>query len=536
MLRKALAAMLIEQLLFCNLSFGHPMFLIKPVSPSAQAENALGKSEPHKDKPTRSLKSPTAHTNETLFFLPKDLLQLDITVVVYVNSNKFVHDPTVLVPEYVPPTTSDKKKKKKAKQTDGAGSDSDDNGDDQSDLTSDLSVHVTARPPISFGLNGQVAGAARTTVVQDALEKLKKQLKDTQNQLEETKQSLEDAKTKLETDERYIRNVDNRPFPAELKLTDAKPASEKTGIDWSNVDFVAVIPDKIAVTLKPVPDPKLCFKVELGDLQGLVSDTKNAQISKSTNNVLNGIQSEFADQTAQIIADIGVTGTDVASFAGKVAAGSSGKFLSLELPLGDTDKQKQYVPPPLFRQAFELKVTRIVDLPKTVDDSINHKPEPIPIDLGRIKNAVVLGLKRKGFSGDRTISFPTLNLEVNNRLIDVSSSDLICDQGYEGIVFREPLLTHLILRADNNYIFAPVVADEWLTIAQTGSFSSLEIRKYGLSDAKRDITLSECGGAQLINGTGDSPIKELSGAIRQIGDALNGISTPAKTGSSAKSK
>jgi hypothetical protein len=304
-----------------------------------------------------------------------------------------------------------------------------------------------------------------------------------------------------------------RTFPS-LKIngTDVNAAED----DYVKVacPFIVVIPDNAKIQIKSVPDEDLVFKVVLGDLHGLVSDINKASLTKDSSGIVTGIDTEFHDRTADIIADIGVTAADGAAFAAKFA------------PLAAGPGVQAPPPAPNFVKAATIKVTKIVDL--------NSEGLTTPVDITDVREAVVNCLKRMGYSPEDfqappdqqfNLSMPQLTLQYDRPLLQTKSSDILYEQGFEGLVIREPQKTEIKLMAANNFL-SPKCIDQREMIAQTGSLSAIKIQKRSFSKTGRTVTLSDFGGVTTLSATSTSPIKEITGALRQIGDSLNGISVP----------
>ena len=285
---------------------------------------------------------------------------------------------------------------------------------------------------------------------------------------------------------------------------------EKTpGEDYTKpgCDFIVVVPQNAKIQIRSIPDRNLLFKVVLGNLHGLVTDINKANLSTDTSMTVTGLDTEFHDRTADIIADIGVTAADGAAFAAKFAPLAAGL-------------QKRT---PYLKKAAVVKVTKVIDI-QAADPKIGTD-----VPINDVKEAVENCLRRMGYGdGEKSISFPSLRITYDRSIVESGSNDLINPAGYEGLVVRDPEMTKITLEASNNFLAPSCVGIQREMIAQTGNFTAIRIRKRAFNKTGRKLSLSQYGGVTELDATSTSPIKELTGALRQIGDSLNGISVPAK--------
>ncbi len=263
---------------------------------------------------------------------------------------------------------------------------------------------------------------------------------------------------------------------------------------------VVTIPVPLAVKFVQVPDTNLGFRADLGAMKGLVSDVNKSQITKNSDGTISGVDAEIVDRTLDIFEDFSVASINV----GKKVM-SMGLFA---VPLFRTDDT------PVYTQVGTIKIRKLVDIGGPVqpkEDRFQYPIDDAP-DVEVVQNTLA-GL---GFTGV-TFAMPRLAWSLDRKLnSEVKSGDLIDKAGYQGIVVREPETVDVSIAADGNFMNSARVYHGRQILAQTGGFAGVRIGKRTFSKAAQQITLSPQGAVLTVNKTTNSPLKNISGAVRNI--------------------
>ena len=461
-MRRLIALVSLTLFIFTSEScYAKPIFLIQSTSKTAEPVA----SQKLKRKPTEFLKDAKANNNSAVFYLPKTVAEIELTYVIYVRNETLESLGPALLPTFEPPK-SEEKEKEKEKEKD----------------TNVLASGASSRRPASSG----EAFAPRSSNEESSLT-AKVPTVDVQ---ESTSQSNVEHKSNGEKIVRYPKAQEK--FEVE-KVPETCPV-------------VVTLPVPVTVKFFQLPDTDLGFRAELGAMKGLVSDVNKAQITKTANGIISGVDAEVADRTLDIFEDFSVTAINV----GKKIM-STGLF---RVPLRGLEADLSY------KQIGVVKIRKVVEIGNSNADAEENSFK-YTISDKKDEEVLINTLKALGFK-KTTFAMPRLHWSLNKKLnLGTKSEELISEAGYQGIVVREPDVIDVAIDAEANFLNPKTVYQGRQILAQSGGFAGVRIGKRTFSKAAQQITLSEQGAILTVNKTTTSPLKAISGALRNISAAAS---------------
>ena len=299
--------------------------------------------------------------------------------------------------------------------------------------------------------------------------------------------------------------------------------------DDNNSHVFHITVDKpVTVKLVSVPDMRLGFLADYNDLRGLVTDCGNQQLTLSSTGVLGGMNTEYVDETESHYRR---ALERPAVKVGK-AVGSFGLFA------GNAAQAQQAAP-------LEFTVHRLVDISTTNVQNSGTLPPVSPlssimpvymqtgqfVSLGEFAQDVQAFINASNLNqpdasdpmlwhADRNhvVATPALFLCIDRTVVSRSSLDLIGTDWYQGIVVRQPSPVRMQLLATNNP--TACLYDSQTLLAQTGSFTLIDMRRHVLNDVLTETSLDDSGNLKTINETSKSTLKAIVDIIKTITDAL----------------
>lgn len=464
-------------------------FLIRPYTAVSSIEKSMIKKSHAKD----FMQSNQGYNGKTIYALPKTLAKISITYAIYKKSNTYVAGQPYIVP-YEEPTDS------KKEPADGG-----DNSKVEREV-SDLKTEITALKSQIDKLNSasQASAPADTTTKLKMVGKpgavFRRQHK-LQVQPGAPGAALPPAKAPPPPP------PPPPPAPVALQLVPDNYDTAHYLDAITHDDVIVNIPVPISVDYLNVPDRDLQFLVNTGNFHGLVTDVPKAEITKNPMGTIAGVNIEMYDRTASIAEDIGVTALNVTKAIGMASA-------SLK-------------PKPLYELVGTIKVQKIVDFDA---DKVMHNGDKwyYEISTTEEKRALYAMLAELATNQIVHYSMPKLFWSLDTPIVKTSSSQLISGEGYRGIIAREPSCAKVQIVTDNNLFGRDVLYGGESVIAQTGGFSAQAIKRRHFSHVSYNYMLSDYGGLTTLGQTSTSPIKEISGALRNISEALPGAIPSAK--------
>lgn len=320
---------------------------------------------------------------------------------------------------------------------------------------------------------------------------------------------------------------------------------------------VLVVQSPVKLKLEAIPDPNLAFIADYRNLQGLVTDAKTDDLTLTDNGCLKGLNVEYDDQLAPIVAETVAgaikIGKAIATFA-KAVPPNALVFKKLDKPitveatidLDDAMTQAEITAASAQLHTgtdlsgVDIKALLPNDYMETAGASMSHivprnyKPT-IQYSLKSIDSAAKNSAMANGFV-DPTI--PNLQLYLNQTPLTSKPGDadnllkgtgLQSDKrGYQVLLARAPEMVEFVVTSDvqidadslgyNNNPYCDL--DEVSQFAQTGGFNAFEIRRHLLTNAAYKFSCNTAGALTESSSTRTSTLKTLADAFKTITDAL----------------
>lgn len=269
------------------------------------------------------------------------------------------------------------------------------------------------------------------------------------------------------------------------------------------------------VSLISAPDPDLSFLVDYTHMRGLLTDIKSSDLTVSDAGCLTGMNAEFKDETATIVADALISAIKISKAIGTpflAATYNTPKFTYDVHRIVRLDADYSGGVP-----MSNSSISSYTRMPKSMEKQGVH----FDLDaLGYgIKDEITQVVTTKGYTPPVASDMPAVSVWINQNVFSAKSEDLLGKTKYPGLIVRNPNVTELVVYEIDPFKQS-VIADTVQLLAQTGSFTFVPMKRKFFSDFSTVLKVGGAGNASEINVKNDSLLFTILEALKAVTSAL----------------